>query len=218
MLAEIFPIVAENSAHVHEVRFENLKKTTAQTKYARPRVFVPVFPGTNCEYDTIRAFESAGAKAESMVFKNLSAEDISESVRTMKNLIASCQIVALPGGFSAGDEPDGSGKFIVSVLNNPYIAEEIEKLLYIRDGLMIGICNGFQALVKTGLLPYGRMGKLNTDSPTLTFNTIGRHVAKMCIRDSVKALSRLSTVSSFLHSIVISSILRIVSFFIFCIY
>jgi len=146
---------------------------------AKPRVFIPAFPGTNCEIDTQRAFDKAGAITEIMVFKNLRKEDILSSIDEMVDKIKNAQIIALPGGFSAGDEPDGSGKFIASVFRNPKIAEAVMDLLNHRDGLMIGICNGFQALIKLGLLPYGEIRDLNEDAPTLTFNKINRHVSRM---------------------------------------
>ncbi len=148
-------------------------------KLAQPNVFIPVFPGTNCEYDSTRAFERAGAKVVTKVFKNLSAEDIRDSVEEYKKEIAKAQIVMFPGGFSAGDEPEGSAKFFATVFRNAVIKEEIEKLLNERDGLMLGICNGFQALIKLGLVPEGRICEQTADSPTLAMNTIGRHISKM---------------------------------------
>ncbi|MCI9163862.1 MAG: phosphoribosylformylglycinamidine synthase [Lachnospiraceae bacterium] len=148
-------------------------------KLAQPTVFIPVFPGTNCEYDSTKAFERAGAKVVTRVFKNLSAEDIRESVEIYKKEIKKAQIVMFPGGFSAGDEPEGSAKFFATVFRNKVIREEIEKLLNERDGLMLGICNGFQALIKLGLVPEGRIVEQHADSPTLAMNTIGRHISKM---------------------------------------
>ena len=148
-------------------------------KIGQPNVFIPVFPGTNCEYDSTKAFERAGAKVVTKVFKNLSAEDIRESVEVYKNEIAKAQIVMFPGGFSAGDEPEGSAKFFAAVFRNAVIKEEIEKLLNERDGLMLGICNGFQALIKLGLVPEGMIKEQRPDSPTLAMNTIGRHISKM---------------------------------------
>ncbi len=148
-------------------------------KLAKPRVFIPVFPGTNCEYDSARAFEQAGASVVTQVFRNLTAEDIRQSVNVYQREIAQAQIVMFPGGFSAGDEPEGSAKFFAAVFRNAVIKEEIEKLLNERDGLMLGICNGFQALIKLGLLPTGKMVGQQEDSPTLAMNTIGRHVSKM---------------------------------------
>ncbi|MCI6886624.1 MAG: phosphoribosylformylglycinamidine synthase, partial [Lachnospiraceae bacterium] len=148
-------------------------------KIAQPTVFIPVFPGTNCEYDSTRAFERAGAKVVTKVFKNLTAEDIRSSVEEYKKEIAKAQIVMFPGGFSAGDEPEGSAKFFATVFRNAVIKEEIEKLLNERDGLMLGICNGFQALIKLGLVPEGKIVEQRADSPTLAMNTIGRHISKM---------------------------------------
>ena len=148
------------------------------TKVAQPRVFIPVFPGTNCEYDTQRAFERAGAIVESLVIRNKSAADIEESVAAIAKAVQNAQIVMFPGGFSGGDEPDGSGKFIATTFRNPRVAAAINSLLKERDGLMLGICNGFQALIKLGLVPYGEIRPvLAKDDPTLTFNTIGRHAA-----------------------------------------
>ncbi len=148
-------------------------------KLAQPTVFIPVFPGTNCEYDSARAFERAGARVVTQVFKNLSAEDIRLSVELYKKEISQAQILMFPGGFSAGDEPEGSAKFFAAVFRNQVIKEEIEKLLNQRDGLMLGICNGFQALIKLGLVPEGRIMEQQENSPTLAMNTIGRHVSKM---------------------------------------
>ncbi|MDD3252143.1 MAG: phosphoribosylformylglycinamidine synthase [Lachnospiraceae bacterium] len=148
-------------------------------KLAQPTVFIPVFPGTNCEYDSTKAFERAGARVVTRVFKNLSAEDIRESVEGYKNEISQAQIVMFPGGFSAGDEPEGSAKFFATVFRNAVIKEEIDKLLNERDGLMLGICNGFQALIKLGLVPEGTIAEQTADSPTLAMNTIGRHISKM---------------------------------------
>ena len=148
-------------------------------KIGQPNVFIPVFPGTNCEYDSTKAFERAGAKVVTRVFKNLHAEDIRESVELYRNEIAKAQIVMFPGGFSAGDEPEGSAKFFATVFRNAVIKEEIEKLLNERDGLMLGICNGFQALIKLGLVPEGMVKEQRPDSPTLAMNTIGRHISKM---------------------------------------
>ena len=146
---------------------------------ARPRIFMPVFPGTNCEYDTERQFARAGGIVDTFVFKNLSSKDIERSVEAMAKKIADSQIIMIPGGFSAGDEPEGSGKFIAAVFRNPYIKEAVMKLINERDGLILGICNGFQALVKLGLLPYGEIRDMDQNSPTLTYNTIGRHVSRM---------------------------------------
>ena len=148
-------------------------------KVAKPRVFIPVFPGTNCEYDSTRAFERAGAEVDVKVFKNLTAEDIHDSVELFEKAIDQAQIIMFPGGFSAGDEPDGSAKFFATAFQNAKIKEAVMKLINERDGLALGICNGFQALIKLGLVPYGEICGQKADSPTLTFNTIGRHISKM---------------------------------------
>ena len=152
---------------------------TAPYNVAQPRVFIPVFPGLNCEYDTAAAFEAAGAKADICVIRNLTAEAIKESVEEMAKRIKEAQILAIPGGFSASDEPEGSGKFIATMFRNPALKEAVMDLLYNRDGLALGICNGFQALIKLGLVPYGDIRPLTETSPTLTFNTIGRHISRM---------------------------------------
>ncbi|MBR6647153.1 MAG: phosphoribosylformylglycinamidine synthase [Clostridia bacterium] len=150
----------------------------AKSSFAKPRVFIPVFPGTNCEYDTMKAFNKAGAESDIFVIKNLTASDITDSVKEMTKRINESQIIMIPGGFSAGDEPEGSGKFIATVFRNPDIKEAVMNLLKNRDGLMLGICNGFQALIKLGLVPYGEIRDLDADSPTLTYNKIGRHVSQ----------------------------------------
>ena len=154
------------------------KLYVAKNKVAKPRVFIPVFPGTNCEYDLTKAFTKAGAEVETVVFKNLNAENIKDSVEEYVRAIKNSQIIMFPGGFSAGDEPDGSAKFIASVFRNPQIAEETNRLLKERDGLILGICNGFQALIKLGLVPYGEITEIKEDSPTLTTNKIGRHISQ----------------------------------------
>ena len=148
-------------------------------KVAKPRVFIPVFPGTNCEYDSTKAFERAGADVDVKVFKNLTAEDIRDSVEIYEKAINQAQIIMFPGGFSAGDEPDGSAKFFATAFQNAKLKEAVTKLLNERDGLALGICNGFQALIKLGLVPYGEITGQKEDSPTLTFNTINRHISKM---------------------------------------
>lgn len=160
-----------------------------KSSVAKPRVFIPVFPGTNCEYDSKKPFEKAGAIVETMVFRNMNSEDIKESIIKMSDYIKKSQIVMIPGGFSAGDEPDGSGKFIATVFRNPLIEEEVMKLLKCRDGLMLGICNGFQALIKLGLVPYGEIRDFEECSPTLTYNTIDRHVSCMVRTRIVSKLS-----------------------------
>ena len=148
-------------------------------KIGQPTVFIPVFPGTNCEYDSAKAFERAGAKVITRVFRNLDAEDIRSSVEEFSRAIVQAQMIMFPGGFSAGDEPDGSAKFFATAFQNAKIKEEVEKLLNERDGLALGICNGFQALIKLGLVPYGKIVGQAEDAPTLTYNTIGRHISKM---------------------------------------
>lgn len=147
--------------------------------FAKPRVFIPAFPGTNCEYDSARAFERAGAAADVQVFKNLKTAHIEDSINRFVDSIHKAQIIMLPGGFSGGDEPDGSGKFIKAAFENERVKEAVMELLYKRDGLMLGICNGFQALIKLGLVPYGEIRKVDDTCPTLTFNTIGRHVSQI---------------------------------------
>jgi phosphoribosylformylglycinamidine synthase len=146
---------------------------------ARPRVFIPVFPGTNCEDDTAAEFSRAGAKALLVNLVNMTPSAFGASILSMADAIRNSQIIAIPGGFSSGDEPEGSAKFIMAVFRNPYIMEAVTDLLERRDGLMLGICNGFQALIKLGLVPYGKIGEPSEDAPTLTYNTIGRHVSKL---------------------------------------
>jgi phosphoribosylformylglycinamidine synthase len=157
--------------------FEIAVKKHSGKGIAAPRVFIPVFPGTNCEYDTKRAFERAGAVADTLVISNLKKEWLESSIDRMVEMINNSQIIMIPGGFSAGDEPEGSGKFIAAVFRNPRVKEATMNLLKNRDGLMLGICNGFQALIKLGLVPYGEIRDMEDNSPTLTFNTIGRHIS-----------------------------------------
>ncbi len=169
--------------------YHTKKVYICKNKITKPTVFLPVFPGTNCEYDTQRVFEKAGAQVETMVFKNLQPNHIEESVQQMCQRIKNSQIIMLAGGFSAGDEPDGSGKFISTIFRNARIKEAVDDLLQQRDGLMLGICNGFQALIKLGLVPYGQIMDLNNASPTLTYNTLGRHVSCMVQTKIVSNLS-----------------------------
>ena len=176
--------VAENCDYTGGVKYTNIS-----TKLAKPRVLIPVFPGTNCELDTARKFILAGAEVETIVVRNRTAADIEESVEAIVKGIKNANIIAFPGGFSGGDEPDGSGKFIATTFRNPYIAEQVEELLNNRDGLALGICNGFQALIKLGLVPYGHVKELTADSPTLTFNNISRHVSTVV---DVRVASNLS--------------------------
>ncbi|MBO5240472.1 MAG: phosphoribosylformylglycinamidine synthase [Clostridia bacterium] len=175
---------AENCDYTKGAKYTNIS-----TKTAKPRVFIPVFPGTNCELDTARKFILAGAEVETVVVRNRTATDIEESVERIVKAIKKANIVAFPGGFSGGDEPDGSGKFIATTFRNPYIAEQLEELLNNRDGLALGICNGFQALIKLGLVPYGHVRELTAESPTLTFNNISRHVSTIV---DVRVASNLS--------------------------
>lgn len=158
---------------------DNTEKKSASIKVAKPKVLIPVFPGTNCEYDTARAFEKAGAEAETVVIKNLSAADLEDSINYFEKAIKESQIIMIPGGFSGGDEPEGSGKFITAFFRNPKIKDAVHELLKNRDGLMLGICNGFQALIKLGLVPFGEIVDMTDESPTLTFNTIARHQSMM---------------------------------------
>ncbi|MCQ4753888.1 phosphoribosylformylglycinamidine synthase [Enterocloster bolteae] len=183
-LEYVFPTAAGREAKGEEAALEEKLYHSGAVyvcdhKIGQPTVFIPVFPGTNCEYDSARAFERAGAKVVTRVLRNMSAEDIRQSVDEYRREIAKAQIVMFPGGFSAGDEPEGSAKFFATVFRNAVMKEEIEKLLGERDGLMLGICNGFQALIKLGLLPEGEIKEQGPESPTLAMNTIGRHVSKM---------------------------------------
>lgn len=179
-LEKIFPMhAAEQEIGAKIGLYQERSMKAPAIKAAKPRVLIPVFPGTNCEYDSARAFRKAGAEPEILIVQNLNASDIEETIERMEKAIRSAQIVMLPGGFSGGDEPDGSGKFIATTFRNPKIAEAVEDLLRNRDGLMLGICNGFQALIKLGLVPYGKITEPSADAPTLTFNTLGRHVSRM---------------------------------------
>ena len=179
-LEPVYPV------HVKEPDFKPKKFTyncetrlSPAVKTAKPRVLIPVFPGTNCEYDTARVFQRAGAETDIMVIRNLNMDAIRESVEVMEKKIKQSQIIMIPGGFSGGDEPEGSAKFIVSFFRNPRLKDAVHELLQKRDGLMLGICNGFQALIKLGLVPYGEIVDMKNDSPTLTFNKIARHQSKM---------------------------------------
>ena len=180
-LENVFPHTAQDKAVMTPAVVLHAERNEAKptVSIARPRVFIPVFPGTNCEYDTARAFAKAGAEPDVLVVRNLTASDIEQTIEKMEKSIRQAQIIMLPGGFSGGDEPDGSGKFISTTFRNPRLAEAVHDLLHNRDGLMLGICNGFQALIKLGLVPYGEIRELNENDPTLTFNTIGRHISRM---------------------------------------
>ena len=172
-------VKAEGDAVIEDGVYKTNQIYVCKHKVAKPRVFIPVFPGTNCEYDSTKAFERAGAEVDVRVFKNLTAEDIRDSVNLFENAINQAQIIMFPGGFSAGDEPDGSAKFFATAFQNAKIKEAVMKLLNERDGLALGICNGFQALIKLGLVPYGEITGQKENSPTLTYNTVGRHISKM---------------------------------------
>ncbi len=179
-LEPVFPCRIKTTDSTPAVYSYNCEtKIASSEKFAKPRVLIPVFPGTNCEYDTARAFEKAGASAETVVIRNLSAGDIEQSVDYFEKAVRESQIIMIPGGFSGGDEPEGSGKFITAFFRNPKIKDAVHDLLKNRDGLMLGICNGFQALVKLGLVPFGEIVDMDENSPTLTFNTINRHQSMM---------------------------------------
>lgn len=188
-LERIFPTHTEDvNDKPQNIYYNSANNVKSSVKIARPKVFIPVFPGTNCEYDTARAFEKAGGEASLFVFRNITSSDIEDSINEMVRLIGCSQIIALPGGFSSGDEPAGSGKFIATVFRNPRVREAVIEFLQ-KDGLMLGICNGFQALIKLGLLPYGEIRDMDESSPTLTFNKIGRHVSCMVRTKVVSSLS-----------------------------
>ena len=179
-LEKVFPTRAtEETDEVKTGLFDTKEIYVCKNKVAKPTVFIPVFPGTNCEYDSAKAFERAGANTIVKVFKNLNAEDIRDSVDEFSKAIDQSQIIMFPGGFSAGDEPEGSAKFFATAFRNAKMTEAVNRLLKERDGLALGICNGFQALIKLGLVPYGEIRMQSEDSPTLTYNTINRHISKM---------------------------------------
>ena len=179
-LEKVFPTKAGHFTSEPETySYSKRSITVAGEKFAKPRIFIPVFPGTNCEYDTARVFEKAGGTADVFVIRNLTGDDVAYSMKEMEKRINNSQIVMIPGGFSGGDEPEGSGKFIATAFRNPLVKDAVMNMLKNRDGLMLGICNGFQALIKLGLVPYGEIRDLDENSPTLTFNTIGRHVSCM---------------------------------------
>ena len=179
-LEKVFPTKAVKGTDAIETKLYDTKDIyVCKNKIAKPTVFIPVFPGTNCEYDSTLAFERAGANVVTKVFRNMNAEDIRASVDEFEKAISQAQIIMFPGGFSAGDEPDGSAKFFATAFRNEKIKEAVNKLLNERDGLALGICNGFQAIIKLGLVPYGEIVGQKEDSPTLTYNTINRHISKM---------------------------------------
>lgn len=188
-LSHVFPIKSESGIGDAELPLFTTYGPRRSEAFGTPRVFIPVCPGTNCEYDSAAAFERAGATTDVMVLRNNTPQDLAESIDEMAKRIAKAQIIMFPGGFSAGDEPEGSGKFIATLFRNPVLSEALENLLYQRDGLALGICNGFQALIKLGLLPYGHVQPLKADSPTLTYNTIGRHLSRMVETKVVSVMS-----------------------------
>lgn len=179
-LEKIFPTNKKsNDTSISEFKLNQIQHKKSHQKIVKPKVFIPVFPGTNCEYDSAKAWIEAGGEPNVLVIRNLTPKAVEESIEAIVKQINSAQILMIPGGFSGGDEPDGSGKFIAAMFRQPKIAESIMNLLNQRDGLILGICNGFQALIKLGLLPYGEIRSLDEDSPTLTHNTLGRHVSCM---------------------------------------
>ncbi len=206
-LEKIFPTQVEAITDTpKQYSFDKFRSIRSAFATPKPRIFMPVFPGTNCEYDTARAFEKAGGIVDTLVVKNLSSKGIEETIKIMAKKIKNSQIVMLPGGFSGGDEPDGSGKFIATAFRNPYIKEAVTRFLKQSDGLMLGICNGFQALIKLGLVPYGEIRDIDENSPTLTFNTIGRHVSCMVNTKIVSTVSPWLSNAHFgdIHSIAVS--------------
>ena len=197
-LSVVFPPVSSTEKHEalphyaldeHESLGKMRRSFTAKTGNAKPRVIIPVFPGTNCEYDMARAFNLNGAETKILVFKNRTPEDLAESLDAFKSEIEKSQILAFAGGFSSGDEPDGSGKYIANVIREKRVVDAIMSLIKNRDGLVLGICNGFQALIKTGLVPYGEIREPSADMPTLTFNTVGRHISRVVRTRMVSATS-----------------------------
>ncbi len=184
VLSGVYPTKAPAESELATFSYEKGCTASPAIKTARPKVLIPVFPGTNCEYDSAKVMEAAGAEADIVVIRNLTADDVARSVETVSKKLAESQMVFLPGGFSGGDEPDGSAKFITAFFRNPAVKEQVGKLLEERDGLMLGICNGFQALIKLGLVPYGKIIDTDENCPTLTYNTIGRHQS-MLVRTRV---------------------------------
>lgn len=188
-LDDVYKIKEDSNGEISNIKYTKGNKIKSSLKIAKPRVFIPVFPGTNCEYDTQAAFNKAGGNTNLTIFKNMTSNDINSSIEEFIKIINESQIIALPGGFSAGDEPEGSGKFISTIFRNPKIKEAVMNMLYKRDGLMLGICNGFQALIKLGLVPYGEIRDIDKNSPTLTFNKIGRHISCMAMTKVTSNLS-----------------------------
>ncbi len=173
---DIYPVVVDKDGKALDTPLTDVQLPQSKVQVDHPKVVIPIFPGQNCEYDTTLRFEREGAIVKQVVFNNMSVEDIQQSIETLAKEIETAQILMVVGGFSSGDEPDGSGKFIATVLKNPIINAAVEKMRA-NDGLILGICNGFQALIKSGLLPYGDIEKLDADNPTLFRNNINRHVS-----------------------------------------
>ncbi len=179
VLEKVYPTKAGTTETVAPISWDKRSIAVCKHKVARPKAVIPVFPGTNCEYDTAQACLRAGIEPEIIVIRNLSTDLLAQSAQALEKAIRSAQMVVLPGGFSGGDEPDGSGKFIASFLRSPALSDAVMDLLKNRDGLMLGICNGFQALVKLGLVPYGEIRDMDGQCPTLTYNLIGRHQCQL---------------------------------------
>ena len=177
-LEDIFPTRTADKGTVEAYNYNTRPQYTAKAKIAKPKAVIPVFPGTNCEYDTARILERVGGKAEIVTVANLTPAMLEDSIARMEKALQTAQMMIFPGGFSFGDEPEGSGKFIAAFMRNPILKERIHELLYKNDGLILGICNGFQALIKLGLVPYGKIVDTDITSPTLTFNRIGRHQSR----------------------------------------
>jgi len=174
-LEPVYPCIIDHDGKTELFNYGEKQQIKSKIRYAKPNFVIPVFPGTNSEYDTVRAIEKAGGKASIFVIRNLTSADIAQSVKEFEKAVRKAQGIVIPGGFSGGDEPDGSGKFITAFIRNSSVANAVTDLLEDRGGLICGICNGFQALIKLGLVPYGKICDMTEDSPTLTFNTIGRH-------------------------------------------
>jgi len=189
-LEDIFPTKVDcKKTQLDKYKYDTKNIIVAKNKVAKPRVLIPVFPGTNSEYDSAKIFEKAGAITNTVPVRNLTPKMLEETIDELAMNIKQSQIIFIPGGFSAGDEPEGSGKFIATMFRNPKIKEAVSDLLNNRDGLILGICNGFQALIKLGLLPYGEIREIDETTPTLTFNKIGRHISKIVYTKTVSNLS-----------------------------
>jgi phosphoribosylformylglycinamidine synthase len=179
VLESVYPTKTQDAGTVECFTCETEKRVAPAVKIARPKALIPVFPGTNCEYDTQRALLEAGADAEQFIIRNLTSADVADSVERFAKAVKDSQIIVIPGGFSGGDEPDGSAKLITAFFRNAAVKEQVTDLLEKRDGLMLGVCNGFQALIKLGLVPYGKIMDTDADFPTLTYNVIGRHQSRL---------------------------------------